>query len=178
MKKERDSWGPTSEKLPCGKTAPSAAQGPLDPQGKASWRERLELYIADQGLKRSEQRWKVMESILSQTEHFTAQELIAKLQKSDPEIGPATVYRCLRLLVDAKILDETLQSEDGETVYELGGPSHHDHIVCLDCHHIFEFHDDALETAQEQILSCMEFEEDHHRHILYARCLRLKRMIK
>ena len=93
-----------------------------------------------------------------------------EVQRAYPGIGAATVYRSIKVLCDAKILRETLVDADGRVVYEVFDEDHHDHIVCLDCGAIFEFHDSLIESRQERVAGELAFAPVRHRHVIYARC--------
>lgn len=137
--------------------------------------EKLEAHLSKEGLKHSEQRLKIMRFVLMLPGHFRVQEVARQIQETSPGLGAATVYRNVKTLVDAGILRETLVDEEGQTVYELLDDEHHDHIVCLDCHRIFEFHDEKIEELQGEIAERMKFTEAQHRHVVYARCQYLKK---
>jgi Fur family ferric uptake transcriptional regulator len=164
----------TARRLPCGRISPRAAHGEDSDLEVAPQLERLEEYIKGEGLKRSEQRAKIVELILttqkSKPGHFGVQELVQRIQAVEPSIGAATVYRNVNLLCDAGILQETLTDETGQTLYEVAESGHHDHIVCLTCGEIFEFHDEAIETAQDRVARKLSFKPARHSHIIYADC--------
>lgn len=134
------------------------------------WQNRLRAYLQKEGLKYSEQRWKIAELILSTGGHLDAQELVERVKKVHPEIGAATVYRSIKVLCDASILKESLNDPQGRVVYELFDEEHHDHIVCLDCDGIFEFHSDRIESLQSEIVKEMQFSQARHRHVIYVHC--------
>lgn len=161
---------PSASRLPCGRPVPPKASTQTEALSKSSWKERLDRYLRQKNLKQSASRLQIIERILSQTGHFTVPELVRKVQDAQPGIGAATVYRNIPLLCEIGILRETLTDESGQKIYEIGEEGHHDHIVCLDCREIFEFHDDAIEVAQERVASKMRFLPAHHRHVLYAHC--------
>jgi Fur family ferric uptake transcriptional regulator len=73
------------------------------------------------------------------------------------------------------ILKESLMDVQGRVVYERFDEGHHDHIVCLDCGQILEFHDDEIEAQQQKVTKKLRFEEVRHRHVIYARCSYLKK---
>ena len=160
-------------RLPCGRISPRA-QSHATGSDVAPQLERLEEYIKGEGLKRSEQRAKIVELILTtqgtKPGHFGVQELVQRIQAVEPSIGAATVYRNVKLLCDAGILQETLTDETGQTLYEVAESEHHDHIVCLTCGEIFEFHDEAIESAQDRIARKLSFKPARHSHIIYADC--------
>src|SRR6185437_11722995 len=66
----------------------------------------LKRIIRDMGLKVTEQRVAILESLARGRVHVTAQEVYEKIRKSHPEIGFATVYRFLRDLSNKKFVTE------------------------------------------------------------------------
>lgn len=158
--------------LPCGRII-SVERGET-PKNEAvkfdRWHLQLKSYLEKSGLKYSEQRWKIAKLILERRGHFNAQEIVQEVLKEHPGIGAATVYRNLKVLSDAKILKETLIDAQGVVIYEPFEDLHHDHIVCLDCNEIFEFHDPKIEALQQEVAAEMKFREVRHRHVIYAHC--------
>lgn len=171
---KKSSAGTVPKTLPCGRPAPvsmrTGGERKLD-----RWHDQLRAYLEKAKLKYSDQRWKIAKQILTSTGHFSAQEIVKEVLKAYPGIGSATVYRNIKVLCDAQILKETLVDANGTVVYEPYDEEHHDHIVCLDCGEIFEFHDAKIESQQEKVASEMEFTEVRHRHVLFAHCNRLKK---
>jgi Fur family transcriptional regulator, ferric uptake regulator len=132
---------------------------------------KLEQYQSSKKLNRSTPRNRVVEVISLQSDHFTGPDLVARVRKKFPEIGAATVYRCLPLLIEAGILRESLTDNQGQAVYEVQHSDHHDHVVCLDCKAILEFHEVGIESLQAQVLGKLGFQEVQHSHVIYARCV-------
>jgi Fur family ferric uptake transcriptional regulator len=96
-------------------------------------------------------------------------ELLLKVRKRQPKVGYATVYRTLKLLVDAGLAVER-QFGDGQARYEVVG-DHHDHLICVKCGLILEFEDDDIERLQDKIaLRLGGFTVLRHRHELYGVC--------
>lgn len=160
------------KKLPCGRPA-RLTQERTQPATDLLLEKlvtRLNVYCAEKKLNRSETREKILEAIISGAQHFTALDLLERLQKQFPEIGKATLYRNLPILVESGILQEGPHDSKGQVLYELSNDSHHDHIVCLDCRRIFEFHDDQLEKRQDKISGDLCFTPRSHRHVIFAAC--------
>jgi Fur family ferric uptake transcriptional regulator len=134
------------------------------------WQKQLRDYLTSRELKYTEQRWKIAELILSTGGHLDTQQLVERVHEVHSGIGAATVYRTIKVLCDALILKESLTDVEGKVYYELYDQEHHDHIFCLDCKQIFEFHDQKIESLQEAVLEKMEFQEIRHRHVVYAHC--------
>lgn len=137
--------------------------------------EKLDGFVTQKNLNRSEVRAKILETIVFDAQHFRAQDLLEPLFKRYPSVGKATLYRTLPILVESGILQEGPTDLEGQKLYELAGDAHHDHIVCLDCNGIYEFHDDAIEKKQAHISHELGFTAQSHRHVIYASCDFLKR---
>lgn len=166
-----------ARKLPCGRSQPSDhAKRTTSSSHESGWQSRLATHQKTAGLNHSEARTKIAQVIASQVTHFTAPEIVRLIQVEHPSIGTATVYRNLPVLVDAGIIQEGLSTQEGQSLYELAkADEHHDHVICLDCDAIFEFHDDRIEERQKKVLEDLRFRETRHRHVIYARCSMLKR---
>ncbi len=131
---------------------------------------KLNDFVREKKLKKSESREKILAVIVREARHFTALDLLERLGKSYPDVGKATVYRNLPVFVASRIIKEGPPDVDGHVLYELADGHHHDHIVCLDCRRIFEFHDEAIEKRQELVSDQLGFVPREHRHIIYAKC--------
>jgi len=160
----------TAGSLPCGRPLPQASYALEAQAAAASWKRKLLAHLEKEKLKHSDQRNKIVELIVAQNRHFTTQDMVKRIQAKYPSIGAATVYRNISLLLDAKILKETLIGDGRESVYELYDGEHHDHIVCLDCGQIFEFHEEAIEELQDRVTKKQGFIPSRHRHVIYAHC--------
>ena len=153
--------------LSCGRPLPEKRPSEISVK---SWQEKLSQYLDLRELNQSESRNNLIPLLLAETGHFTVPDFIKKVHQTYPEIGAATVYRNIPLLLDVGILKETLTDHNGQKVYEISDDLHHDHIVCLDCNEIFEFHEESIETAQEKICRQMKFKPIKHRHVIYSHC--------
>jgi Fur family ferric uptake transcriptional regulator len=124
------------------------------------------------GLKVTLPRLKILEILEhSKLRHLSAEEIYKRLIESHDDIGLATVYRVLTQFESAGLVARH-HFEDGMAVFELNQGSHHDHIVCMDCGHVEEFVDTAIEARQEDIAARMHYEIREHSLVLYGRCLR------
>lgn len=156
--------------LPCGRAPIASPNRASDRKSFGEWKTILDQEIESKGLNKSRPREQILEIIVDQLEHFTVPELVKAVQKSHPELGAATIYRSIPVLVEAGILLESLSDSSRMAIYEVNSGEHHDHIVCTDCHQIFEFHDERIEKAQNELTKKLAFQVLSHRHVIYARC--------
>jgi Fur family ferric uptake transcriptional regulator len=127
------------------------------------------------GLSATRQRLKLAEIVFAHHQHFTADDLIAWARKADKKIGRVTVYRTLKVMVDAGLVEERPFRRD-RTVYEhVIGHRHHDHMVCLGCQEVLEFANPRIEAEQERSARAHQFRIVNHHHTLFGYCLKCDR---
>lgn len=132
--------------------------------------DEFQRYLKTKGLKLTSQREGILERVLMVRKHFSAEELFDSLRDDPRGISKATVYRTLALLVEAGLLEEH-DFERGHKVYErAANRTHHDHLICVACHRIVEFHDEQIERRQEQVAREHGFEVVSHTHQIFGRC--------
>ena len=122
------------------------------------------------GLKATLPRLKILEIFQkAEQRHMTAEDVYRVLLAEQSEIGLATVYRVLMQFEQAGLLSRH-HFEAGKAVYELREDEHHDHLVCLDCGHVEEFHDPEIEKRQQAVAKAKGFLIADHALSLYANC--------
>lgn len=142
----------------------------MDPEA-----ETFQAYLKTQGLKLTSQRATILERVLEIRKHFSAEELFESLRADTQGISKATVYRTLALLVSCGLLDEH-DFERGHKLYERStNRAHHDHLICVACNRIVEFHSEEIEKIQEQVARSHEFEMVSHTHQIFGVCPRCRR---
>lgn len=131
---------------------------------------RLEAYIAREGLKRTRQRESILEVFMAAGGHVSVDELLRAVQAAAPGTGAATVYRTLKVFVDAGIASER-NFGDGQARYEPADEDeHHDHLICVDCQTIFEFEDPVVEARQTEVAAAYGLAVRSHRHEIFGTC--------
>jgi Fur family ferric uptake transcriptional regulator len=133
-------------------------------------RDLLAAYMARKGLRSTEQRRLIIETFFHAPAHITIEELLGQVRSADPRVGYATVYRTLKLLAESGVASER-HFGDGLTRYELAdGDTHHDHLICIECHGITEFEEPRIESLQDEVAERHGFELRTHKHELYGVC--------
>jgi Fur family ferric uptake transcriptional regulator len=124
------------------------------------------------GLKVTVPRMKILE-LFDKTEgkHLTADDVYRLLQGDNLDIGLATVYRALTQFEQAGLL-ERHHFESGKAVFEKKAIRHHDHLVCIRCGQVEEFHDEEIERRQKRVAKERGFTLQAHAMTLYVDCAR------
>lgn len=114
-------------------------------------------------------RLRIAEEVFGADQHYTAEDLYDRLKKRNSGVGRVTVYRTLKLMVEAGLVE--MRDFGGQGRFEpVVGRKHHDHLVCIDCKRVVEFENDEVEREQERIARREGFELLHHVHTLFGRC--------
>ena len=139
-------------------------------------REQFKQLLKDNGLKITNQRLLVLEALAScPDKHLTAEEIYEMVKAGYPEIGLATVYRTIQLLLELNLIDR-INLDDGFVRYEIGNVGlgtaehHHHHLICVNCGKVISFKDDLLEELEEKIMETTGFHVVDHEVKLYGCC--------
>ena len=100
-------------------------------------------------------------------DHPDVEAVYQRAVKLEPKISLATVYRTVRLMEDAEIL-ERHDFRDGRARYEEMSRSHHDHLIDVNSGEVVEFHDPEIEELQRQIAKKLGYRLVDHRLALYG----------
>jgi Fur family ferric uptake transcriptional regulator len=137
--------------------------------------EEFKSILKEKGLKVTRQRVLILE-VLSKCEdkHLTAEEIYELVRKELPEIGLATVYRTIQLLLSLDLI-ESVQIGDGYVRYEIGrmdekSSHHHHHLICLECGKVMSFTDDLLDELEKKIMNDVSFQVVNHEVKLFGYC--------
>ncbi len=127
--------------------------------------------LKEQGLKFTNQREKILETLYYSQEHLTPEALHQLIKEKEPTLntGIATIYRTLSMLEDHNIVSSLSFGAQGKK-YELGAKDHHDHMICTKCHQITEFVDDVIEEQQHKIADKFGFKMQDHSMQIYGIC--------
>lgn len=136
---------------------------------------RLNQYLAKHQLKSTRQREVILDVLCAhKQQHVGIEKVWEEARKINPQIGYATVYRTLMLLVEAGLAQQRHFSS-GQSLFELATEDHHDHLICTECGKIFEFENDTIESLQERIAKKFSFHLTSHKMELYGICLACRR---
>jgi len=131
---------------------------------------RIEQLCLEKNLRMTDQRRVIARVLSAADDHPDVEEVHRRATEMDAEISIATVYRTLRLLEEAGIL-ERHDFGDGRSRYEETGDDHHDHLIDVRTGKVIEFHNDKIEALQEKIARQHGMRLVGHKMELYVRPL-------
>ena len=133
---------------------------------------QIEQACIDKGLKMTGQRRLIARVLSDARDHPDVEEVYRRAVVLNPHISLATVYRTVRLLEAADIL-ERHEFRDGRARYEAVSDEHHDHLIDIDTGDVVEFNNEEIERIQTKIAKELGYRLVDHRLALYG--VRLKR---
>jgi len=128
---------------------------------------RLEKLCNEKGLKMTEQRRVIARVLSDAADHPDVEALYQRATKIDPRISIATVYRTVRLLEEAGIL-ERHDFREGRARYEEIPETHHDHLIDVQSGDVVEFRNEEIEKLQVEIAKRLGYKLVDHRLELYG----------
>ena len=128
---------------------------------------RIEQLCLEKGLKMTGQR-RVIARVLSEADDHPDVELVyRRAVEVDPRISIATVYRTVKLLEEASIL-ERHDFGEGRARYEEATEEHHDHLIDVHSGEVIEFRNDDIEGLQHMVAKKLGYRLVGHRLELYG----------
>jgi Fur family ferric uptake transcriptional regulator len=141
--------------------------GHLQASATEAGMDRIEKRCIERGLRMTDQR-RIIARVLSEADdHPDAEELHRRAFAIDRNISLATVYRTVRLLEEAGII-ERRDFRDGRARYEEATDDHHDHLIDIRSGKVIEFYDEELERLKDAIAAKLGYRLVDHRLELFC----------
>jgi len=132
--------------------------------------EILTEYLLSKKLKRTDQRYRILDVFLRTTGHISAFELHSLVKKQHQDIGFSTVYRTLGIFTDCGLAYE-VNFGDGQARYEKAfRRGDHGHLICSKCGRTIEFSLQSIEGIQNQVLKKHGYRPQGLRFEIYGLC--------
>ena len=115
----------------------------------------------------TDQRRLVAKAMSDSHDHPDVDELHKRVNKLDPKISIATVYRTVKLFEEAGVVAKH-DFKGNKARYEQAPHDHHDHLIDINTGEITEFVDEDIEKLQKKVAEKLGYKLVDHRLELYA----------
>lgn len=127
----------------------------------------IEMRCAATGMRMTEQRRIIARVLGEASDHPDVEELYRRCVAIDDKISISTVYRTVKLLEDAGII-ERHDFREGRARYEQMRETHHDHLINLRTGQVIEFSSEEIEKLQAELARKLGYRVVDHRLELYC----------
>ncbi|HEX6990177.1 MAG TPA: Fur family transcriptional regulator [Bacillota bacterium] len=127
------------------------------------------------GLRVTPQRRAILQVLLEDGGHLTAQQVYDRVRQPFPELSLDTVYRTLRTLAQQGILCQShLQTRHAHRFSLAAEGRHHHHLICIACGHSVDFAECALPASLAEVARRHGFAPTGHAFEIYGYCGRCR----
>lgn len=128
----------------------------------------LRRFLKQQGLKFTTERALILDSVLNKEGVFEVEQLAYEMREAGHRVSKATIYRTIKHLVEAGLIDEVLL-DSRQAHYQVSyGRKPLDHLVNMETDEIIEFHSPELTAIRDRICADHGLKPAGHRFLIYA----------
>lgn len=145
-----------------------------DERTKAAATAALNRYLMQHRLRRTPERYAILDKVFSLSEHFFVDTLHRMLDDDGYHVSRATVYNTMEILVDAGLVRRHNFGSTPAQYEKVAGITNHHHLVCTQCGKVKEVKDAEIDRmlASKRYASFHPAYADLYIYGVCSRCAR------
>ncbi|MDX1564397.1 MAG: transcriptional repressor [Phycisphaeraceae bacterium] len=125
-------------------------------------------FLKARGLKYTSERSSILDAVLGKDGLFQAEQLLFEMRRDGHRVSKATIYRTLKHLVEAGIIQQVLLDSKQAHYQLIYGKRPTDHLVNVEDDKVIEFHSPEIVKLRDKICREHDLEPVGHRFLIYA----------
>ncbi|MBT5953321.1 transcriptional repressor [bacterium] len=132
--------------------------------------KKFENYLVENEGRLTSQKKAIVEEVFNIDDHFEVENFIDKLRSEDKKFSRATVYRTIKQLLDAGLIQK-ISALNGKVFYERKMTNkEHDHVICNTCGEIYEINDNSIQKILDKYCKDIGFRPEYRSLHIYGLC--------
>lgn len=137
---------------------------------KETVKQILTDYLVKKELRKTPERFAILEEIYSINTHFDVDSLYTLMKSKKYNVSRATIYNSLEHFLECGLITKH-QFGKNQAQYEKSySYKQHDHLICIDCEAVLEFCDPRIQQIQSMMGQLLDFKITHHSLNLFGKC--------
>lgn len=142
----------------------------LDRGEAAALLERFRRHLREHHQPVTRQRDLVAQAVFLAEDHVSVEGIRRELKQHATQVGTATVYRTLDLLVESGLVRAHDFGEGFKRYEPVVSQADHEHLICQRCGRVVEFANERLERMLPVLADEHGFQHQRHRLEIYGVC--------
>lgn len=130
--------------------------------------EKYVKILKQNNIRMTSQRYAILEYLVTERSHPTANEVYEALKSDFPNMSVATVYNNLNFFKEVGILKE-LPFGDHSSRFDLTDDNHY-HVICSNCGKVEDFKYPGLDEVEKAVETMTDFKVTGHRFEVLGIC--------